>query len=69
MSTNAMKASDKVMFEVYREGHDSKAFRVVYFTELDDHNRELGATISSTGSSGARRRSRPSRSTTRSESA
>jgi hypothetical protein len=28
------------MFEVYREGHYNKTFRVVYFTELGDHNRE-----------------------------
>lgn len=40
MSTQAIKASDKVMFEVYREGHYNKTFRVVYFTELNDHNRE-----------------------------
>ena len=29
--------SDKVMFEIYRFGG---RYRVVYFTELDDHNRE-----------------------------
>ena len=40
MSTQAIKASDKVMFEVYREGHYNRAYRVVYFTELNDHNRE-----------------------------
>lgn len=40
MSTQAIKASDKVMFEVYREGHYNRTFRVVYFTELNDHNRE-----------------------------
>ena len=40
MSTQAIRASDKVMFEVYREGHYNKTFRVVYFTELNDHNRE-----------------------------
>lgn len=40
MSTQAIKASDKVLFEVYREGHYNKTFRVVYFTELNDHNRE-----------------------------
>ena len=40
MSTQAIRASDKVLFEVYREGHYNKTFRVVYFTELNDHNRE-----------------------------
>jgi len=40
MSTQTIKASDKVMFEVYREGHYNRTFRVVYFTELGDHNRE-----------------------------
>ena len=40
MTTNALRAADKVMFEVYREGHYNKTFRVVYFTELNDHNRE-----------------------------
>lgn len=40
MSTNAIRASDKVMFEVYREAHYNKRFKVVYFTELNDHNRE-----------------------------
>ena len=32
--------SDKIMFEIYREGDFGGRFRVVYFTELDDHNRE-----------------------------
>jgi hypothetical protein len=40
MSTQAARASDKVMFEVYREGHYNRTYRVVYFTELGDHNRE-----------------------------
>jgi len=40
MSTQAIRDSDKVMFEVYREGHYNRTFRVVYFTELNDHNRE-----------------------------
>ena len=40
MSTQAARAADKVMFEVYREGHYNKTYRVVYFTELNDHNRE-----------------------------
>jgi len=32
--------SDKVMFEIYRETTYSRRFRVVYFTELQDHNKE-----------------------------
>jgi thiaminase len=33
-------ASDKVMFEIYREGTYSGRYRVVYFTELQDYNKE-----------------------------
>ena len=32
--------SDKVMFEIYREKTYSGKYRVVYYTELDDHNKE-----------------------------
>ena len=32
--------SDKVMFEIYRETEYSGRYRVVYFTELQDHNKE-----------------------------
>jgi len=32
--------SDKTMFEVYRETTYTSKFRVVYFTELQDHNKE-----------------------------
>ena len=32
--------SDKVMFEIYRETEYTGRFRVVYFTELQDHNKE-----------------------------
>ncbi len=28
------------MFEVYREGGYDRRYRVVYFTELNDHNRD-----------------------------
>lgn len=35
-----MRAADKVMFEIYREAHYNRAYKVVYFTELNDHNRE-----------------------------
>ena len=32
--------SDKVMFEIYREPELGRLYRVVYFTELDEHNKE-----------------------------
>ena len=32
--------SEKTMFEVYRETAYSGQYRVVYFTELQDHNKE-----------------------------
>jgi len=32
--------SDKVMFQVYREASYNRRYRVVYFTELNDHNKE-----------------------------
>jgi hypothetical protein len=32
--------SDKVMFEIYREPEFGRQYRVVYFTELDEHNKE-----------------------------
>ncbi|MCC6538489.1 MAG: hypothetical protein IT162_13115 [Bryobacterales bacterium] len=32
--------SDKTMFEIYRDVRYGSAFRVVYFTELQDHNKE-----------------------------
>lgn len=33
--------SDKIMFEIYRDGkYWGSKYRVVYFTELDDHNKE-----------------------------
>lgn len=32
--------SDQVMFEIYRETEYSGKFKVVYFTELQDHNKE-----------------------------
>ncbi|HUA61492.1 MAG TPA: hypothetical protein VML19_22215 [Verrucomicrobiae bacterium] len=32
--------SDKVMFEIYRETEYSGRYHVVYFTELQDHNKE-----------------------------
>jgi len=32
-------AADKIMFEIYREAGYDRLFRVVYFTELDEHNK------------------------------
>jgi hypothetical protein len=32
--------TDRIMFEIYRETTYSGRYRVVYFTELNDHNRE-----------------------------
>ena len=32
--------SDKVMFEIYREGTYSGKYRVVYYTELNENNKE-----------------------------
>jgi len=32
--------SEKVMFEIYRDPGSSGFYRVVYFTELDEHNKE-----------------------------
>jgi thiaminase len=33
-------ASDKIMFEIYRETAYAGGYHVVYFTELQDHNKE-----------------------------
>jgi hypothetical protein len=35
-----MRESEKIMFEVYREGSYNRRYKVVYFTELNDHNKE-----------------------------
>jgi hypothetical protein len=32
--------ADKVMFEIYKETEYSGRYRVVYYTELQDHNKE-----------------------------
>jgi len=32
--------SQKIMFEIYREAPNEGRFRVCYFTELDEHNKE-----------------------------
>jgi hypothetical protein len=36
----AARIAAKIMFEVYREGGYDRRYRVVYFTELNDHNRD-----------------------------
>ena len=35
-----MLTAEKVMFEIYREAGYNHRFKVVYFTELNDHSRE-----------------------------
>lgn len=35
-----MRESDKVMFEIYREASYNRRYKVVYFTELNEHNKE-----------------------------
>ncbi len=35
-----MAVSDKIMFEIYKEAGYGHKYRVVYFTELDEHNKE-----------------------------
>lgn len=32
--------SSKIMFEIYREASYNRRFRVVYFTELNEYNKE-----------------------------
>jgi hypothetical protein len=36
-----MTDEKRVMFEIYRDAEDQSRFRVVYFTELSEHEREL----------------------------
>jgi hypothetical protein len=35
-----MRESERVMFEVYREASYNRRYKVVYFTELNEHNKE-----------------------------
>jgi len=35
-----MRESEKIMFEVYREAAYNRKYKVVYFTELNEHNKE-----------------------------
>ena len=39
-SENMLFEADKVMFEIYRETGYTGKYRVCYFTELQDHNKE-----------------------------
>lgn len=34
-----MYESDKIMFEIYRDKHYNEKFHVVYYTELNEHNK------------------------------
>jgi hypothetical protein len=36
-----MRESEKIMFEVYREASYNRRYMVVYFTELNEHNKEV----------------------------
>jgi len=36
----SMAISDRTMFEIYREADYGRQYRVVYFTELNEHNKE-----------------------------
>jgi hypothetical protein len=36
----SMRESDKIMFEVYREASYNRRYKVVYFTELNEQNKE-----------------------------
>ena len=35
-----MAFKDKIMFEIYRDNTYSKEYRVVYFSELNEHNKD-----------------------------
>jgi hypothetical protein len=41
--------ADKTMFEIYREAGYGRQYRVVYFTELDEHNKEAEINRAMTG--------------------
>jgi hypothetical protein len=36
----SVETEKRIMFEIYRESADKGRYRVVYFTELDEHERE-----------------------------
>lgn len=35
-----MGVADRIMFEIYREADYARQYRIVYFTELNEHNKE-----------------------------
>lgn len=35
-----MTEIDRIMFELYKDASDQRAYHVVYYTELDEHNKE-----------------------------
>ena len=35
-----MLESDKIMFEIYKEGAYGERYHIVYFTELEDHDKD-----------------------------
>ena len=40
MAVGINSFKDKIMFEIYKENVYSGEYRVVYFSELDDHNKD-----------------------------
>lgn len=40
MASESMRELEKVMFEIYREASYNRRYKVVYFTELNEHNKE-----------------------------
>lgn len=36
-----MFESDKIMFEIYQDKHYNEKFHVVYYTELNEHNKHV----------------------------
>ncbi len=44
-----MAVSDKIMFEIYKESGYGHKYRVVYFTELEEHNKEAEITRAMAG--------------------
>jgi hypothetical protein len=47
VSLMTVQAEKKTMFEIYRDAEGNGEYKVIYFTELDDHNKEteIGAAM------------------------
>jgi hypothetical protein len=47
VSLMTVQTEKKTMFEIYRDAEGNGEYRVIYFTELDDHNKEteIGAAM------------------------